>query len=506
MLSLLDKVWIQLFIFWIVLVGLFFFLGFNDVFFSGPFGTHFMRQTDSLSFASQYFNKGFLFFEPKLFNLKNIDGNAACEFPIIYYITALSYTVFGKNVITLKLLHFMIISLGVFSVFRLSYLLLKDYVYAVLISLFLFTSTVFNYYSFNYLPDAPALGFTLIGWFLVFQFLNSEKEKHLIGGFVLFTLGSLIKVTYSINPLSIILIALFSLCFKKHNLISKIKSKRIITCGVLALILVFIWNFYVLYYNEIYDSNSFNTTARPIWDMSNERIAVVWDHVLNHWNYQYFAHFSLYFIYVAIFFSIISLKKSSVQLSMLTLILFVGSACYFFLFYALFKHHDYYFLTFFPFIVFIIINGLKNFQNITNRAYLHYLVKLFLVIAIFKGINYSSNKLASRYQKTSDKYVQASVLIQKNMDLIQNLNLPKNSKFIIGPDLCQNGGLYFLDKMGWNIAKEEDLVIDKINDYKNIGADYLLINSNEHDFLNTDNIDAQLILDGNGIEIFKLSN
>jgi hypothetical protein len=128
------------------------------------------------------------------------------------------------------------------------------------------------------------------------------------------------------------------------------------------------------------------------------------------------------------------------------------------------------------------------------------------VVTIFKGINYSSNKLESRYQKTSDKYVQASVLIQKNMDLIQELNLSESSKFIIGPDLCQNGGLYFLDRMGWNIPKEKDLVIEKINDYQNIGANYLLINSNEHDFLNTDNIDGQLILEGDGIEIYKLTN
>ena len=506
MLNLLNKVWIQFLIFLIALVALFFFFGLNEIFFSGPFGIHFMRQTDSLSFASQYFNKGFVFFEPKLFNLKNVGGNAACEFPILYYITALSYTIFGKNVITLKLLHFIIISLGVFSVFRLSYLLLKDYVYAVLVSLFLFTSTVFNYYSFNYLPDAPSLGFTLIGWFLVFQFLNSEKQKHLIGGFVLFTLGSLIKVTYSINPLSILLIALFTLCFKRYNLISEIKSKKIIIWGVTAMVLVIMWNFYVLYYNEVYDSHSFNTTARPIWNMPKDRITVVWHHIINHWNYQYFAQFSLCFICVVILFSIIFLKKSSVQLSILTLILFLGSACYFFLFYALFKHHDYYFLTLFPFIVFIIINGLKTFQNITNRVYLHYLLKLLLVIIIFKGINYSCNMLGSRYKKTNDKYAQASVLIQKNMGLIQNLNLPKNSKFIIAPDLCQNGGLYFLDRMGWNIAKEEDLVIEKINDYKNIGADYLLINSNKHNFLNKDNIDDQLILAGDGIEIYKLSN
>ena len=123
---------------------------------------HFMRQTDSLSFVSQYFNNGFHFFEPQLFNLKNIDGRAACEFPILYYITSLLYIIIGKKLFLLKFIHLIISFTGLFYVYRLSYLILKDYVYSILIALFLCTSTVFNFYAFNYLPDAPALGFVFV--------------------------------------------------------------------------------------------------------------------------------------------------------------------------------------------------------------------------------------------------------------------------------------------------------------------------------------------------------
>ena len=48
---------------------------------------HFMRQTDSLLFLNTSIMV--FIFEPQLFNLKNIDGRAACEFPILYYITSL---------------------------------------------------------------------------------------------------------------------------------------------------------------------------------------------------------------------------------------------------------------------------------------------------------------------------------------------------------------------------------------------------------------------------------
>ncbi len=506
MMTRLNKLWIQYVLFLIILIGLFFFLGMWEIFFSGPQGIHFIRQTDSLSFASQYFNCGYHFFEPKLFNLNNIEGKAACEFPITYYFTALLYAIFGKNVLILKLLHFIILSTGVFFIFRLSYLLILDYFYAIAICLFLFTSTVFNYYSFNYLPDAPALGFTFLGWFFISEYLNDKKKKTLVASFVFFTLGSLIKVTYLINPLTILILALFTVFSKRDAIIPRTIAKKILFWGALGLSIVLLWNIYILYYNSIHDSNYFYTKPLPIWNLSKDRITEVWDYMRNHWHAKYFAYSSFQFLYIILLFQIIFIKKSNYKLSLLALILFLGSLSYFILFYSQFKDHDYYFLAFFPLAIFVIINGLKTLQNISKNKYLHVAIKLILSVIIIVGINYSRMKLHSRYENTDDDFSKISQLIHENKEAIEKLNFPQQSKFIIAPDPCPNGGLFFLDRMGWNIGKKEDITVGKIDYYRDLGADYLLLVSDDSEFLSIDEISSELTFKGKGIEIHKLKN
>ena len=501
-----NKFWIQSIIFIVALLGLFFFFGLEEIFFSGPQGIHFMRQTDSLSFASKYFDNGYHFFKPQLYNLKNIDGNAACEFPITYYLTALLYSVFGKKVFILKLLHFIIVNIGVFCIFKLAYQILQDYFYAVLISLLLFTSTVFNYYSFNYLPDAPALGLTFIGWFFYFRYQIDKKKKTVLTSFLFFTLGSLIKVTYLINPLAIVVFSIFSILFRKKEFIHSANVKKTIAYGILGVMIVVAWNAYMIYYNALYDSVSFNTKALPIWDLSKDEISIVWDHIVNYWYSKYFANSSFHLLFIILPFQLIFYKKANFKLSLITITLFFGSLAYFILFYSQFKDHDYYSLAFLPFIVLAIINGIKTLQNISNKTNLHIIIKLIMSIVVIAGINYSKMKLSDRYENINDIHSKTSFLIDKNSKAIEKLNIPHRAKFIVAPDLCQNGGLFFLNRMGWNIKEEKDIVIDKINHYQDLGADYLLLISDEHAFLQTNNITGELILKGKGIEIYKLKN
>ena len=332
-----NKFWIHIILFIFALTGLFFFLGLAEIFFSGPQGIHFMRQTDSLSFASQYFNNGFYFFKPQLYNLKNIGGYAACEFPLTYYLTALLYFMVGNKLFILKLLHFIIVNIGVYFIFKLSYQVLKDYFYAALICLLLFTSTVFNYYSFNYLPDAPALGFTFIGWYFILQYQTDKKEKTVIISFLFFTLGSLIKVTYLINPLAIIGFSLFSVLFHKTGFMSSPMAKKMIAYGATGVLIVVIWNAYVLIYNDLNESASFVTRALPIWGLTKYNIEVVWDHFTNYWYNSYFAIYSFRLLFIIFLFIILFHKKSDIRLSLLTLILFFGCLAYFILFYPQFR-------------------------------------------------------------------------------------------------------------------------------------------------------------------------
>jgi len=512
-LSLINKIatrvsqyWIIGTIFVIVLIGLFFFMGFGKLFFLDPQGIHFMRQTDSLSFASKYFNDGYNFFKPQLYNLKNIEGRAICEFPVIYYLTALLYSIFGKKVFILKLLHLLTVYLGVFYIFKMTYQVLKDYSYAILISLFLFTSTVFNYYSFNYLPDAAALGFAFVGWSFIFRYLKDNKRKTLLTSFLFFSLGGLIKVTYLINPLAIILFFGYSSLFKKNDLALKSKAKSIITFGIIGVAIVIIWNAYVLYYNAIYESVSFNTKAGPIWALSKENIAVVWDHFSNYWYSKYFTNSSFNFLAVIIVFQIIFHKRSDQKLSGITLILFWGCLAYFVLFFKQFKDHDYYFMAFLPFAVLILINGIHTLQNISRKPVPHIILKSILLIIIITGTNYSRKQINDRYLNGNDDYSRIGFLIKDNLEGIEKLKISADSKFIIAPDLCQNGGLFYLDKMGWNIENPGDISVSKVNHYSDQGAEYLLLATLEEQILDIGYATGDLIFEGKGISIFRISN
>lgn len=500
----LNKIWIQALLFLVATVSLFFLLGFGDLIFLGPHGLHFLRQTDSLSFAAQYFNHQNNFFEPELFNLKNLEGKAACEFPITYYLTSILYLAFGKNTLILKLLHLIILCIGLFFVFRLSFHILKDYFYAAAISLFLFTSTVFNDYSFNYLPDAPALGFAFLGWYFCFRYLNNPHDNTLVTSFIFFVLAGLIKVTYLIHPLSMLGLALFVLLFRKNELLEQAQAKKYVIWGVLCLILVLIWNVYIIYYNKLYNSTSFNTKPLPIWNLSRHQIAEVWDFVSNYWYSKYFAHSSFHLLYVILLFQIIFIRKADRGLSMLISILALGSISYFILFYSQFKDHDYYFLAFIPLVVFLLINGLKTLQNISSNKYFHFVIKLIFSIIIIAGINYSRMKLHDRHRSIEDDFSKISELIHRNKSNIEKLNIPKDSKFIVAPDLCQNGGLFFLNRMGWNIEKKAQITMDTINALRDLGADYLLFMNDDSISLPMDQISGKLIFKDNGIEIYEL--
>ncbi|MPM05240.1 hypothetical protein SDC9_51528 [bioreactor metagenome] len=487
-----------------VLVGLFFFFRMYAVMYSGPWGIHIMRQSDSLSFASQYYNHGYHFFEPQLFNLKNADGKAACEFPLLYYITALLYLVFGKNFLILKLLNLSVLYFGIFNIFRLACGILKDYFYAALIALFLFTSTVFNYYSFNYLPDSAALGLVFSGWYYIFRYLSGRRKKALVAGFVFFTMGSLIKITYLINPLSIMVLAAFSLIKKNKGYIPAEKCRKIIWYGIAGILPVAIWTGYVLWYNHINHSTSFNTTILPIWNMSHSSISNVWDHMRHYWHSNYFYQSSFHLLFVFIVLQIIMLRKSDLRLIMLLCILLLGSAAYWMLFYSQFQDHDYYFLAFFPFVLFLLLSVIRTMQKVSSRLFLHVALKIVIAVIIVAGINYSRMKLSQRYNAKPDQYSITSFRIQQNKREIDKLNIPADAKILVAPDPCQNGGLFFLNRMGWTLDSLSDVTADTIQFYKNKGADYVLLATSDSACLSAGSASGEQVLIGKDIGVFQL--
>ena len=199
----------------------------------------------------------------------------------------------------------------------------------------------------------------------------------------------------------------------------------------------------------------------------------------NSWNTKYFAHSSFHYLLVISFIPFVFYKKASSLLLLNVMILFIGSVVYLFLFFPKFKDHDYYFLAFFPLFVFLIINGIKSFQNYTTSRIVHLGLKLVTFVIVITGINYSHGKLQQRFEAPLDRFSKAGLTIERNLAQIDSLGIPRDAKLVVAPDNTPNGGLYFLNRMGWSIYSNEDL-LEKVSQYKARGAEYLVLLSDSY--------------------------
>ena len=457
----------------LVIVLLFF--NFHHYFFLPPQGVHFIRQTDSLSFVNNYYENGFHFFKPSIYNLMSTNGNAACEFPIIYYFTAFLYLLFGEKEFLLKSIHLIIFLIGLFHVYKMSFLHLKNHLYAYLIPLFILSSTSLVYYSFNYLPDSAALGFAFSGWYFIYQFKDSKENKYLLFSTLFFALSSLLKVTYLVQPIAAygMLLMVYFFSPLKTELDKKVLKKLTLFFGG-ALLLVICWNSFVLFYNSKNNSTYFTTDILPIWDLSPAERIIYWEDILGEWYKKYLAETSFHFFIAIGLFMLFNIRKVSISLRWNLLFLVCGSFIYFILFFLQFRFHDYYFLLFFPLIVFLLIAFFESFQKTilnTKGIVFFNLVALVIIVA---GLNYARMKTAERYQNGNDSVSRIGFVLRKNILNLNRLQIPRNSKVIIGPDLSVSGGLNYLHRKGWVLNRSTDVTVEKINELKSFGADYFI--------------------------------
>lgn len=492
---------IEILVFIVLNVFLWFFFGYNKIWDLEPFGLHFIRQSDSLAFVSKYYNFDTPFWKPSLYNLESINGNAACEFPILYFISASLYSVFGEHGFILKLINHGFSVIGLYCLFKTAYIILKDRWYAAIIILFFFSSTVFNYYTLNYLPDIPALGCVFIGWYFFFRY--KEEPKHLLLAFVFFTFSGLLKPTFYISPLAIICYQVFTItrnkeALRKQDLYNFIPS-------IISVLLVFSWVVYVYFYNEQNQSIYFTTSIRPIWSMTSLTISETWDFVFNYWYSRYFAHSSFHILVVLAVVSLIFFRKAkhiiNIKMSVVSIFVFMGTMSYFILFYKQFKEHDYYFLNILPMVFFLLIMSIAILQFIIPKQTYHYIIKAIFTIIILAGINYSKGKLIERHSNTINKFTHTANLIQQNEHEIEQLHIPKTANIILATDLTPNGGLLFLKRNGWRIRIPNEFSEEKINFYKQKGADYLIVTTKEINYKKPNDI----IYKNDDFTIYKLN-
>lgn len=376
-------------VFLLIATTYFFLLGYNTVASRGPFSQHVYRQSDSYAFALNYYYEKNSFFEPSiLFVAEDKGGKTVSEFPILYYITAKIWNITGVTPFVPRFLNFLILSIGLFCLYKLSFKFLDDHFWSVLVSLALASSPLIGYYAFNFLPNIPALGFSLIATFYFFKYLDSKKSVLLIIATVLFTLGGLIKIS-SLFAFLAINAMFFIINIKTIRTNPKELIKQLVSIFFVAGILG-AWFLYTREYNAKNLGGVFNQSILPIWNLSAKQIHDILDVVYENTLIYFYNPYALGLLMAIFIISNVFWKRANKELLIFTSILLVGVFIFIVLFFGGLDRHEYFLIDATIIIPFIILVFLTIIRSNGNKFFKLFGVKIIAAVMLLFLINYNA--------------------------------------------------------------------------------------------------------------------
>jgi len=470
-----KKIYLNKYFFFALLsLTTFLFYGFYNYFYLQPQGFHFTRQTDSLCFIDNYLENNLRFFETGNYNLNSVNGNAACEFPIFYYLFALIIKATSSSYYIVRIINLFFVYFSLIYLFKTIYIFIENRLLASFLTFLFFSSTVLIHYSVSFLPDINSLALSLIANYYAIKSIKTYNSNSFIKAVILYTICVLIKPYYIIYfiAFSIIILIFFRPRLKNFSII------------IFSFALIASWILHVKNYNLLNNSFYYLTTFSPIWQLNRTEIREVLDFISNYWYSKYYyqttLHLFLLVFLISPYFLIKNIKK---PFTILLILLIGGIFAYFIVFFRQFKDHDYYFITIIPGITIYITFILKNIYELFENANVKRTIILVILIITFLSINYSQEKLQNRYSKS---FISGSMIgynLQNCDKFLDSIKIGKDKKFLILGDETPNGGLFFIKRKGWTVVdlegENESYFKDKL-----IKTDYLIITPQQKRYFN----------------------
>ncbi len=445
-----------------------------EMFVGPPSGIHFTRQTDSLSFVANYAT-GAPFIEPEVYSLNSIDGRAGAEFPILYWLTAQAWKLFGEHEWFLRLLTAAFSLAGLFALLRTVQRFVTDAFMAWSMAGLTVTSPILFYYIPNLLPDASALGCALLGWAAFLRFWMDEQPRAAYSTVFWFTLSGLLKITYFIHPIAALSSVLLVGWMEGKRPPQLLRSNTVLIVGlVLGGTAIAAWNLYAIHYNTLYKNYYFLVESRPIWKMTPEAIAQVWEYMTGYWyKHYYFGHFTR-LLWLLLLASLVWMKHGNRRLQAMAWFSLVGGLAYFVLFFKQFRDHDYYFMVFIPIVGLNLINAFTTLHNrfggTTFTVFTRVFVYLLLTVSVWQFDlvdRYRKVEMERRFDTTSAMYTSVRTALDRE-------GIPREAKLLVVSDPTENASLYFLRRKGWTLPDAAEFTPELAEIYRVSGAQYLV--------------------------------
>lgn len=468
-------------LFLVALIVLFFQFEYHKTMSLVPHSMHNWRQSDCVAFAMMYYDHGMNFFEPKVFNLLAGEGNAVGECPIIYYFVACLYKLFGPHEFIFRTVIFLFFIVGLFSLYNLTLRFTKDRFFAFVIPLLLFSSPLIMLYANNFLSDIPSLSLTFIAWDFILRYRDNSKQKYFWISMVLFATAALLKLNAAIS-----FVALGSIFFvelngwqkaKENNIFKHIKS-NVLGFG-LALLVIFIWYWWAIHYNEKHNVTFLGTKTWPgwpIWETADETFLDTINGFFADSVYIFFQPTYALMLFLLVF--VIANRGHADWFTFnIFLLMLVGVSLFTFTFFFGIKDNIYYCINLMILPVFIFICAIqiikKKYPITFNSIVFRSIIFVFLMV----NMKYAKGTLDTLYHHGAQHYrvTDESFNQTKFRAFVDSIGIKKTDRVICMPDKTPNALLSIVARQGWSEYNFNRTDTTAINNLINAGAQYLII-------------------------------
>jgi hypothetical protein len=451
---------------------------------------HVWRQTQTQTNIINFYEEDMNIFNPRRNERGNEDGIFRMEFPIMQWMVACLYKVFGNHLIISRIFMFVIGLLSTFGLYKLLYFLFNNITIASIGAWAITFSPGFFYYTINPLPDNFALCCSIWGLAFFFRWYQNKRDLSLILSGVFFALGALSKLPF------IIFFSVPAFYFIDYYIKNGLrwstlsKSAKNLAFAILP----------VTWYALVVPNWGGNVIIRGMLN-NEESIKQILDYFMHHLisalpelhlNYASVPFFiaGFYFLFK---------NKAHKGLKFRLLLTLSISVLFYFVFEinAITKVHDYYLFPFYPLLFILVAYGGYYLLDANQRIIKYLAVVCLLVLPFTCHLRMQSRWDLDRAGFNKDLHVYK----QELRDAV-----PKDALVVVGNDISHHIFFYYIDKKGW-CFHDDDLKAEQLKTMIEQGAEYLYTDSEKLLSNNTIlNMTDGLISENGSIRIYRLKS
>ncbi|MBK8949784.1 MAG: glycosyltransferase family 39 protein [Flavobacteriales bacterium] len=453
--------------------------GYHEILFKRPQGYHAWRQSDCLSMTWHYMHDDLPFWEGKMHYLgPDGSGRALSELPILPYIIGKVWRTTGQQEWLYRAFVMLLSFSGLICLFLTAFTLLKDGILAAWVSAFLFTSPMVAYYANNFLPNAAALGFVLIGWHATASGIHKADRARLVLAIALFTVAGLLKATAALSLLILLAILLISFMPWRRILLGPWRpSERVVPliAGLAAVGVIAAWYTYARSYNSGQTQGIFLIGVLPYWRIPTDELDAVRQGLGDHLRRDYLRP-DLYLALLTVSAPALFLPKHMRRALWTTFaLLCAGILCIGVLFFGALRDHDYYSLDQVILFPAALLLGLLALVRSRSRIIHAWPFQLLLLAVLVHGTDFARRRMKDRYSTwMNHEYLTQHEPLGRMHEAFRSMGLDESARVISMPDISFNRSLYLMERSGWTdfeaLSDHPQLLREKVRQ----GARYLV--------------------------------